>query len=310
MDLADDRCTMQVWDREWCARSGLDQWNRNTSGLTDLSTGRVTGVGHGLDTAAQTSEDVDMDSPDISKHVILIHGDLGTGERLQSAQLCCSIESTPWNCLQHVVFILGLFHLKMACADALWRCFIYPLTAREDKTSLMHDIAQIRPKETRIYSTKPGFRRMHQLIGHVGICHCLDCWRVHTANKKGYDSLNTFAASNPTFDDLKAMAEEMVHIYIATHWLQRMHRKPMKEHDLQFENALLLNKYFLLYEELSHAMNNGDIGQVEMSIVSWIPILKAIGKHKYATHMANFLINIHFIYPAGLRSVTDLLSTY
>lgn len=31
----------------------------------------------------------------------------------------------------------------------------------------------------------------------------------------------------------------------------------------QFENALLLNKYFLLYEELSYAMNSGDIGRIE-----------------------------------------------
>ena len=45
--------------------------------------------------AAQTSEDVDMDSLDISKHVILIHRDLGTREHLQSAQLHCLIESTP-----------------------------------------------------------------------------------------------------------------------------------------------------------------------------------------------------------------------
>ena len=253
--------------------------------------------------AGQTNEDIDMDSPNISisKHVILIHRDLGTGERLQSAQLHCSIKSTPWNRLQHVVFIPGLFHLKMVCADALWRCFIYPPTAREDETSLMCDIAQIRPKETGIYCTKPSFRRMHQLIGHAGICRHLDCWRIHTANKKGYDSLDTFTASNPTFDDLTAMAEDMVHIYVATHRLQRMHRKAEKEHNLQFENALLLNKYFLLYEELSYAMNSGDIGRVETSIVSWIPILKAIGKHKYATHMTNFLINVHFVYPAGLR---------
>ena len=147
--------------------------------------------------AGQTNEDVDMDSPNISisKHVILIHGDLGTGEHLQSAQLRRSIKSTPWNRLQHVVFIPGLFHLKMVCADALWRCFIYPPTAREDETSLMRDITQIRPKETGIYCTKPGFCRMHQLIGHAGICRRLDCWRIHTANKKGYDSLDTFAAS-------------------------------------------------------------------------------------------------------------------
>jgi len=252
---------------------------------------------------AQTNEDIEMDSPDISKHVILIHGDLGTGERLQGAQLCRSIESTPWDHFQHVIFIPGLFHLKMACADVLWQCFIYPPTTREDETSLMRDIAQIRPKETGIYSSKPGFRRMHQLIGHAGICRRLDCWRVHIASKKGHDNLDTFAASNPTFNDLKALAEEMVHTYVATHRLQRMHRETEKERDLQFENALLLNKYFLLYEELSHVMNSSDIGHVEMSIVSWIPILKAIGKHKYATHMTNFLINVHFVYPAGLKLV-------
>ncbi|KAG1880835.1 hypothetical protein F4604DRAFT_1550768, partial [Suillus subluteus] len=73
-----------------------------------------------------------------------------------------------------------------------------------------------------------------------------------------------------------------------------------KERDLQFENALLMNKYFLLYEELLYAMNHGDIGRTETTTIAWIPILKAMGKHKYATHMLNFLLNVHFIYPPGL----------
>ncbi|KAF8836714.1 hypothetical protein BDN67DRAFT_886585, partial [Paxillus ammoniavirescens] len=68
----------------------------------------------------------------------------------------------------------------------------------------------------------------------------------------------------------------------------------------QFENTLLLNKYFLLYKELSYAMNCSDIGHVETCIVSWIPILKAVGKHKYVTYMTNFLLNVHFLYPPGL----------
>ncbi|KAI6037303.1 hypothetical protein BKA83DRAFT_4012817, partial [Pisolithus microcarpus] len=68
----------------------------------------------------------------------------------------------------------------------------------------------------------------------------------------------------------------------------------------QFENALLLNKYFLLYEELSYGMNSGNIAHIETCIVSWILILKAIGKHKYASHMTNFLFNMHFVYPPGL----------
>ncbi|KIJ10329.1 hypothetical protein PAXINDRAFT_157655 [Paxillus involutus ATCC 200175] len=165
----------------------------------------------------------------------------------------------------------------------------------------MRDVIELRPKETGIYVSKPGFRRMHQLVGHAGVCRRLDCWGVHIKNKTGFVSLDAFAASQPSLQDLQEMVDEIMHIYIATHRLQRMRNKPEKEWDLQHENALLLNKYFLLYEELSYAMNHSDIGHVETCIVSWIPILKAIGKHKYASHMTNFLLNMHFVYPSGLK---------
>lgn len=62
----------------------------------------------------------DSGSPDLTPYVVLIHGDLGTGERLQAVQICRSIEAMPWDRFQHVIFIPGLFHLKMACTDAIW----------------------------------------------------------------------------------------------------------------------------------------------------------------------------------------------
>jgi len=91
------------------------------------------------------------------------------------------------------------------------------------------------------------------------------------------------------------MADEIMRQFVATHQIQRMHRKQEALRDVQFENSLLMNKYFLLYEELSYAMNHGDIRQVETCIIDWIPILKATRKHKYATHMQNFLLNVHFV---------------
>ncbi|KIJ15266.1 hypothetical protein PAXINDRAFT_11806 [Paxillus involutus ATCC 200175] len=160
----------------------------------------------------------------------------------------------------------------------------------------------LRPKETGIVGSKPGFRHMHQLIGHAGTCRRLDCWRVSAKSKDPrIVDLETFTKSEPSLEDLRAMAHEMVHTYVATHRLQRMRAKQERMRNVQFENALLLNKYFLLYEELPYAMNRGDIGRVETCIVSWIPILKAVGKHKYATHMTNFLLNVHFLYPPGLK---------
>ncbi|KAL4066011.1 hypothetical protein J3A83DRAFT_4360327 [Scleroderma citrinum] len=186
--------------------------------------------------------------------------------------------ATPWDQFQHVIFIPGLFHLKMACADAIWQCFIQPLTVWEDETSLMHDVSQLQPRETGIYGSKPGFCCMHQLINHAGI-----------KKNAQWTSLEALAASKPSLDDLKIWADEIALEYTPC------------QHAMQFKNALLLNKYFLLYEEITYAMNLGDIGCVETCIISWIPILKVVGKHKYATHMANFLLDVHFVYPPGLR---------
>jgi hypothetical protein len=59
----------------------------------------------------------------------------------------------------------------------------------------------------------------------------------------------------------------------------------------------------LLYEEISYAMNAGDIGRVETCLVLWIMMFKATGKHKYAMDLVQFLCAVHFEYPEGLRYV-------
>ncbi|KAG1889562.1 hypothetical protein F4604DRAFT_1877154 [Suillus subluteus] len=191
----------------------------------------------------------DPDMPDISEHVVLFHSDLGTGERLQSAQQHRGIENTPWNRLQHVIFIPGLFHLKMAAVDTIWWIFLQP--------------SILQPKETGHYGSKPGFRRMHELIMYDRICRRLDCWRVEVAkHDPKWTSLEEFAASKLTLNDIEAMAHTLARNYIAGHQLRRMRRIPAAQRDVQYENGLLLNRYMLIYEELSYAMNTGDIGRV------------------------------------------------
>ncbi|KAI9570888.1 hypothetical protein HD554DRAFT_2203694 [Boletus coccyginus] len=155
-----------------------------------------------------------------------MHKDLGTGERLCAAQLHHSIASTLWDYLQPIIFLPGLFYLKM-------RIFILLSAAYEDETFLMVHI-------------------------------------IRKFSKLEYTDLEAFAQSKPTLSDLKVITDEMVH-------------------------------YFLLYKELSYAMNSGDIGCVKIYMVNWIPILKGVGKHKYTTHMMKFLIDAHFLYPPGLR---------
>ena len=249
--------------------------------------------------------DSTSDTPDtkaIQNRIVLIFGDLLTGQHVQSLMRSRSVEATPWRRLQFLVFVMGLFHLKMACADALWRIFINHKQSGVDSNSLMAQVSQIRPKETGKIKTNPGFRRMHEIIQHVGIVSRLDVWRLAATKKNpAYTTLEAFAESDPTLEDLMKMSEQIIHDDSNEPDISRMREKEEGERDKQRENTLLRGRYFLLYEELSHAMNYSDIGRVEDSFIPWIYIFRGCGKHKYATEMKRYLENIHFVYPEGLK---------
>lgn len=241
------------------------------------------------------------------QYIIFFHGDLGTGDRILSIQLRRSIEKSPWNRFQFVVFVPGLFHIKMACVDALWRLFIMPAIVREDNTSLMKDIGVLRPKETGIMGSKPGFRRMHDTIRHAGICRRLDCWREEVMKRNpSHTSLELFAQSCPSFNDLISLANHIAVAYVPGYQAQRHRHKTPNERDEQHENALLLNKYFALYEETIFGMDQGDIGRVETTLVQWMFFFRATGKHKYATHLTRFLSDLHFVFPPRMRRAARL----
>ncbi|THU81658.1 hypothetical protein K435DRAFT_693040 [Dendrothele bispora CBS 962.96] len=240
----------------------------------------------------------------VDNHVLLFYGDLGVGERIESLLRSRSAEATQWRKLQNVVYTLGLFHVKMAAADAIWRTFIEPIKSRNesDECSLIADVKILRPKETIKISTKPGFRRMHEVILHSGIVSRLDCWRLEAEKMNlKFDSLAAFANSNPTWDQLKAMATNMCLKYAARgSKITQMRSKPEANRDKVNENMLLRSEMFLLYEELSYAMNEGDIGRVETCFLPWAFILQACGKHKYAMALRKYLRDIHFRYPKRL----------
>ncbi|KAF8179319.1 hypothetical protein K438DRAFT_1603870, partial [Mycena galopus ATCC 62051] len=81
--------------------------------------------------------------------VVLFHGDLGTGERITSLLQHHSMEHSPWQRYQYVIYVMGLFHLKMTCADAIYRIFIEPNGGREDVNSLMRFIGVLGVPEPR-----------------------------------------------------------------------------------------------------------------------------------------------------------------
>lgn len=244
------------------------------------------------------------------EYVVFFHGDLGTGERITSAQIHRAIEESPYRRLQFVIFVFGLFHLKMACADTLWRIFIRPPESRLDPSSVIHDVRVLRPSDFGKVTSNPGFRKMHQVIAHDGACRRLDCWRVEVSKRGKGESLKLFAASNPSFEDLQDLANHIAMNYVASETrLQDLRSLPSTIRDRQYENSLLINQYYLLYEELSYAMNFGDIGRVKTCLLPWAALCKATGKHKYAAVMVKHVTDLqsHFKDHPGLWCVRSLI---
>ncbi|KAF8986464.1 hypothetical protein BDQ17DRAFT_1259653, partial [Cyathus striatus] len=117
------------------------------------------------------AEEFEYEIENDNLHIVLFHGDLGTGDRILSIQLHRSIEKTPYNRFEFVAFNPGYFHVKMACAETFQQNFILPaMNSYEDNTSFMGDIRILRLKQTGMFASKPGFRKMHQVIRHSGIC--------------------------------------------------------------------------------------------------------------------------------------------
>ena len=86
------------------------------------------------------------------------------------------------------------------------------------------------------------------------------------------------------------MSESIVEKYITTTpIIAKARAKTGREWDKIFKNQTFHNCNKLLYLELSHTMNAGDIGQLE---ATFLPLIYMIGKHKYSSQMLQFIIKM------------------
>ncbi|PPQ85735.1 hypothetical protein CVT24_002060 [Panaeolus cyanescens] len=253
-----------------------------------------------------TLNDLPQGVVDISDRLILFHGDLLTIERLQTIKKSRRIEKTPKDRFQFVVGVPGLFHFLMACADAMWRIWLGVPEGRVDKNSLYEIVGVIRPSETGKILSKPGFRRVHEVIQQDVWGSILNCWEIIVRDQNSqWDSLEAFAAGKPTFNDIVEISHAIVRRFVAVNarQLSEDRKKPDSRRDKAFENQCLRNRDELLYLETYHALNSGDIGRVEETFLDWIYMFRAVGKHKYSTHLLRFEHDLKHLYPEEVSKI-------
>ncbi|KAF7309132.1 hypothetical protein MKEN_01115300 [Mycena kentingensis (nom. inval.)] len=242
---------------------------------------------------------------DFTGFVILAHGDLLTVERVYDGRSSRAIEATQLTRASHVIVSPGLFHFKMAASDVIWRIYLKPPSSRSDANSLMQHCGILRPNETGKFGQKVGFRAMHDLIQHDIRASMLDCFRQEIHAKHPGMTIEQFASTYPPLALwLRELANQVVKKYIArTGSLGVARDQQLQNRDERFENQTLRNRDEMMYLDLSHAMNIGDIGVVEASIPYWCYLFKATGKYKYCTQMLNFVQDLRTRYSPDLAEI-------
>jgi hypothetical protein len=234
--------------------------------------------------------------------IILVHGDLATKERIDGLCKMHTIESDSKGRLAFVIFVPGLFHLKMAATDAYWRAHVQPCEGREDTAGFFDYVRHLQPKKTGKFINGPGFRRLHDSIHHATWLDILDCFRLEV-RAQGFESRKAFALSEPMWESIIEISEAIVHRYMPGDNFSNVREQENSARDMVFENASLQKQHGLLYLELSHAMNHGDVGQILCILPYRIAVFKSTGKSKYAAHMIRFITDLDHVYPKRLKYV-------
>lgn len=237
----------------------------------------------------------------IGNYVVIVFGDLLTVQHIRSLQESRINDISPWRRFQFIVCTHGWFHVRMACAQTIWRRHINILGAKSPAVSLIGFVALMRPQERPKIENDPSFRQMHEVITHVGIPLRLDAWLQHV--KKRYPNITSlleWAATQPTWEVIHDMSEEMIKIFLSPVHVQNLKKKQDNSRDKVFEVTAAIHQDFLLYEETNWAMNYGDIGRLDQCMLIWINLFMGCRKTKYAMEIHRYLENMYIHYPKPL----------
>ncbi|KAG9119077.1 hypothetical protein FRC07_006078 [Ceratobasidium sp. 392] len=152
---------------------------------------------------------------DLEEHAVLVNGDLGVGEKIDSLQQSRAIENTARDRLQSIVFVIGWFHTCMAMIDSLWRLWISPERTRAGHIthplSILQLCAILRPRDMGKITTNPGFRMAHSLIEHLTLALIADAWRLTVEKEYGVP----LSEWEPTWEQVVEMSRKIVQNFVA-----------------------------------------------------------------------------------------------
>ena len=89
----------------------------------------------------------------------------------------------------------------------------------------------------------------------------LDCWQIE-AGLIGHCNLKDFARSKPDWETIEKMSNTILRKYLPGADFADNRDLNDGVRDKVFKNVALQKQHGLMYLELSHAMNHGDVGHI------------------------------------------------
>ena len=138
---------------------------------------------------------------------------MATKEKIDTLCKMRTIEPTAKKHLDWLLFVPGMFHLKITCADAFWCTHVLPKTGYRGATGFFEYIQHLHPQEAGKCTSSPGFCHMDDEIHHTTWADILDCWRTET-QLLGFASLDYFTDSDPEWDVIERISYKMICTYL------------------------------------------------------------------------------------------------
>jgi hypothetical protein len=229
----------------------------------------------------------------------------------------------------------GVFHLTMNLIWALLH--VHRGTLNQDG-SLTHLFAVL--EKVRLGADRPDFHTLLAALTQILEGLILNAWR----NVCGFSSLDAFAKSKPTTDEILKLAQNILETYATpaetiepTEKVSRAQKaipgpsaaSPLSESDNSScessddessshpapaipksdttqENVVRLTRDLLYVVELVGAVSDGDFGRIEDILPDLACIFRGTGSNNYAAEILHFLFNVKEIWTPGFAFVPIL----
>ena len=154
----------------------------------------------------------------------------------------------------------------------------------------------------RLSSPQPDFHTLRSSLFQILDGLLLACWDIEL-KKRGHPSFASFAASDPSPDELRRIATDIIGSYAKPDDAfptppPRTKNTPNRKEETasRFRNVTSLIRDLLYVRELSAAISGGDWGRIEDILGNLAMMFKGAGSNNYCTEVLHLIRNLKVVW--------------